>query len=113
MEAQMLQQSNASPASESYAVLERVRKVASALGCSGIWARVTGPYILLGARGGDAFARLTALGGESYGLAFRTTAEPDRRAPAAWDPVLLIDELSDVIEHALVGAGANASPASA
>jgi hypothetical protein len=101
----MLQQSNASPASESYAVLERVRKVANALGCSGIWARVTGPYILLGEPGGDAFARLTALGGTSYGLAFRAVAA-SKRSPASWDPVLLIDELTDVIEHALVGASA-------
>jgi hypothetical protein len=39
--------------------------------------------------------------------------EPTRRAPAAWDPVLLIDELSDVIEHALVGVGASALQQSA
>jgi hypothetical protein len=102
----MLQPSNASSASESHVVLERVRKVANALGCNGIWARVTGPYILLGERGGDAFARLTALGGTSYGLAFRAVPESTKRAAATWDPVLLIDELTDVIEHALVGASA-------
>ena len=58
-------------------------------------------------RGGDAFARLTALGGASYGLAFRA-ARAKRRSRSAgggtWDPVLLIDELIDVVEHALVGA---------
>jgi hypothetical protein len=107
-----MQVSNASPASEPFQVIERVRKVATTLGCAGLWARATGPYILLGMRGGDAFARLTALGGASYGLAFRAPveAEAKRRAPAAWDPVLLIDELTDVVEHALVGVSALPSP---
>jgi hypothetical protein len=106
----MLQLSNRSPAEPS-AIIERVRKVATALGCAGVWARATGPYILLGLRGGDAFARLTALGGASYGLAFRagvgTGDDADQGARKAgattWDPVLLIDELVDVVEHALVG----------
>ena len=83
-------------------------------GCAGVWARATGPYILLGMRGGDAFARLTALGGASYGLAFRAgiggggveTGSGPRAGGATWDPVLLIDELVDVVEHALVGAAA-------
>ena len=110
----MLQLSNGSPAEPSV-IVERVRKVATALGCSGVWARATGPYILLGMRGGDAFARLTALGGASYGLAFRAgfgTGEPAgeggvrKLGGATWDPVLLIDELVDVVEHALVGARA-------
>lgn len=100
----MLQLSDGLPASEPNAIVECVRKAANALGYAGIWARATGPYILLGSRDGDAFARLTALGGASYGLAFRAPAEANKRAPAAWDPVLLIDELSDVVEHALVGA---------
>lgn len=110
----MLQQTNGSLAEPS-AVVDRVRKAASALGCTGVWARVTGPYILLGLRGGDAFARLTALGGTSYGLAFRAGVGVDDGQSAAskrpnggvtWDPVLLIDELVDVVEHALVGASA-------
>ena len=110
----MLQQTNGTPAEPS-AVVDRVRKAASALGCAGVWARVTGPYILLGLRGGDAFARLTALGGTSYGLAFRAGFGIDEARAAAskrpsggvtWDPVLLIDELVDVVEHALVGASA-------
>jgi hypothetical protein len=107
----MLQLSNGSPAEPS-AVVERVRKVATALGCTGVWARATGPYILLGMRGGDAFARLTALGGTLYGLAFRAgvgddAGQSERKVGAAtWEPVLLVDELVDVIEHALVGARA-------
>jgi hypothetical protein len=109
----MLQQTNGSSAEPS-AIVERVRKVASALGCAGVWARATGPYILLGLRGGDAFARLTALGGASYGLAFRAGVGVDdaqdgvapKRGGVTWDPVLLIDELVDVVEHALVGASA-------
>ena len=108
----MLQQTNGSSAEPS-AIVERVRKVASALGCAGVWARATGPYILLGMRGGDAFARLTALGGASYGLAFRAgfgiDDAGDSKRPsgeATWDPVLLIDDLVDVVEHALVGASA-------
>jgi hypothetical protein len=113
----MLQLTNGSP-SEPSAIVERVRKVVSALGCAGVWARATGPYILLGLRGGDAFARLTALGGASYGLAFRAgfgTGDSNdagggsgksNGGGATWDPVLLIDELVDVVEHALVGASA-------
>jgi len=106
----MLQLSNGSSSAEP-SIVERVRKVATALGCAGVWARATGPYILLGMRGGDAFARLTALGGTSYGLAFRSgiggSDDSGRRAGGAtWDPVLLVDELVDVVEHALVGAAA-------
>jgi hypothetical protein len=99
-----MQLSSASLASEPFALVEHVQKAASALGCSDVWARATGPYILLGRQGGDAFARLTALGAGSYGLAFRAECAGAKRAPAMWDPVLLIDELSDVVEHALVGA---------
>ena len=109
----MLQLSNGS--AEPSAIVERVRKVATALGCTGVWARATGPYILLGMRGGDAFARLTALGGTSYGLAFRAGVGDDasqgdpcerKLGGTTWDPGLLIDELVDVVEHALVGARA-------
>jgi hypothetical protein len=106
----MLQVSNGSPPVTPSAIVERVRKVATALGCTGVWARATGPYILLGMRGGDAFARLTALGGTSYGLAFRACCAADKSAlkrdGGTWDPVLLIDELVDVVEHALVGVSA-------
>jgi hypothetical protein len=88
-------------------IVERVGKIAGALGCAGVWARTTGPYILLGQRSGDAFARLTALGGTSYGLAFRAAADDRRAGSPAWEPVLLIDELTAAIEHALIGIGAS------
>ncbi|HTB74181.1 MAG TPA: hypothetical protein VK762_13105 [Polyangiaceae bacterium] len=107
----MLQVSNGPPPVTPSATVERVRKVATALGCADVWVRVTGPYILLGLRGGDAFARLTALGGASYGLAFRAGGHADakdvfKNGGGTWDPVLLIDDLVDVVEHALVGVSA-------
>jgi hypothetical protein len=124
-EAHMLQSSNALEAVEANAmanvrpsvmpsampraIVENVAKIAGALGCAGVWARTTGPYILLGLRGGDAFARLTALGGASYGLAFRAAPDDKRAQPAAWEPVLLIDELTAAIEHALIGIGASSA----
>lgn len=77
-----MQAANASPASQPREVVERVQKTASALGCAGLWVRATGPYILLGLNGGDAFARLTALGGASYGLAFRGPLPANKRGPA-------------------------------
>jgi hypothetical protein len=94
------------PSSEYAAIVQRVSNIATSLGCEGVWARPTGPYILLGLRNGDAFARLTALGGASYGLAFRAENTGKRSAPATWEPVLLVDELSEAIEHALIGIGA-------
>ena len=103
----MLQESNASPASGAHITIDRVRRVTGSLGCTHVWARASGPYVLLGMRGGDAFARLTALGGGSYGLAFRAGLEAGRSgATPGWEPLLLVDELADVIEHALVGANA-------
>jgi hypothetical protein len=128
-EAHMLQSSNASQAVEGRAmanvtsampsvmptamhdaIAECVGIVARALGCAGVWTRTTGPYILLGERNGDAFARLTSLGGTSYGLAFRAVADK-RTQPAAWEPILLIDDLSAAIEHALIGIGVASSTA--
>jgi hypothetical protein len=103
----MLQVSNASPAAEAHITVDRVRMVVSSLGCTNVWARGSGPYVLLGMRGGDAFARLTALGGGSYSLAFRAAPEAGRSlAPPRWEAVLLVDELADVVEHALVGENA-------
>jgi hypothetical protein len=103
----MLQESIASSASNAHITVERVRRVVGSLGCANVWARASGPYVLLGLGGGDAFARLTALGGGSYGLAFRTVVEAGRFGSSPrWEPLLLVDELADVIEHALVGANA-------
>jgi hypothetical protein len=117
----MLQSSNASqalepramPSAMSHAIVECVNKVSGALGCAGVWARTTGPYILLGLRGGDAFARLTALGGSSYTLAFRAASPEKPVLPAPWEPVLLVDELTAAIEHALIGIGATSASSSA
>jgi hypothetical protein len=112
MEANVLQLSNASPVSETHTLVDRVRKIAAALGGAAVWARASGPYFLLGWHGGDAFARLTALGGGSYGLAFRAAAESGRSGNAqVWEPVLLVDELAHVVELALVGASALPSDA--
>jgi hypothetical protein len=102
----MLQESNASPASDAHITIDRVRRVAGSLGCANVWVRASGPYVLLGVRGGDAFARLTALGGGAYGLSFRAAPDAGRfGASARWEPLLLVDELVDVVEHALVGVG--------
>jgi hypothetical protein len=69
-----------------------------------VWARASGPHVLIGRDGSDAFARVTPLGPGAFGLAFRGPASAEGAAP--WDPVLLIDDLADVVEHALVGEGA-------
>jgi hypothetical protein len=66
-----------------------------------VWARKSGHHVLLGIQGEDAFARLTPLGGTQYGLAFRAP-EPQ----SGWQPLLLVDELKQVVEHALVAEGA-------
>jgi len=103
----MLQLSNGSPASGAHILVDRVRRIAGGLGCTEVWARASGPYVLLGLQSGDAFARLTALGGDSYGLAFRATPETSKTGVTpVWDPVLLVDELAGVVELALVGASA-------
>jgi hypothetical protein len=77
------------------------------LGCIGVWAHASGPHVLLGRDGDDAFARLTPFGAGAYALAFRSHAgEHGVPALGSFDPVLLIDALADVVEHALVGEGA-------
>jgi hypothetical protein len=94
-------------------IADRVRERLGALGCRGVWARASGPHVLLGRDGGDAFARVTPLGPGAFALAFRSVANDaaaQGTTPAsAWDAVLLIDELPDVVEHALVGEGALAT----
>lgn len=77
---------------------DRVRERVDTLGCCGVWARTSGPHVLLGREQTGAFARVTPLGTGAYGLAFGSAS--------AWEPVLLIDTLADVVEHALVGEGA-------
>ena len=68
-----------------------------------VWARSAGLHVLLGLRGQDAFARLTPLGGGAYGLAFRGSGPDGQRE---WEPLLLVDELEQVVEHALIAEGA-------
>lgn len=94
----MLQASVASQASPPRPLVDRVRDAIASLGCDRVWARSAGPHVLLGLRGDDAFARLTPLGGGQFGLAFR--------APSTWEPLLLVDALADVVEHALVAVDA-------
>lgn len=93
---------------------DRVRERASALGCDEIWARAAGRHVILGIGELEAFARITPLGESAYGLAFRTppafhgslaTAKGTASA-SRWAPLLLIDELAAVVEHALIGEGA-------
>ena len=95
-------------APRSRSLADRVRDHAGSLGCQSVWAQASGPHVLLGRHGGDAFARVTPIGPGAFGLAFRSV---DIDAPAAppWDAVLLIDSLADVVEHALVGEGALSS----
>jgi hypothetical protein len=88
-------------------LVDRVRETMKCLGCSGVWAHASGPHVLLGRDGEDAFARVTPFGAGAYALAFRSPAgEHGPPALGSFDPVLLIDALSDVVEHALVGEGA-------
>jgi len=94
----MLQGWQASAHTPAVSLSERVRKAGAALGCD-VWARSSGRHVLLGLTGDDAFARVTPLGAGSFGLAFREGAE-------TWEPMLLVDALGDVVEHALVGVGA-------
>lgn len=117
----MLQLANASPISETdplstspvsmaHPIADRVRETARMLGCGTLWARAAGPHVVLGLRGENAFARLTPVGGSAYGLAFRSPVAPERRLAStpSWEPLLLVDDLTTVVEHALVGAGVHA-----
>jgi len=87
---------------------DRVRSVAGDLGCTILWARPNGPHLLLGLGGDQPFARVTPLGGNAFGLSFRTPevapeGTPDDAAAAPkWQPMLLVDDLANVVEHALV-----------
>jgi hypothetical protein len=117
METELVSREAAQPSSSTRRMLERVREAISTLGCSGVWARGSGPHVLLGFSGDEAFARVTPLGGSAYGLAFRTPALGSRGAQRAahggyagkgsnWEPLLLIDELAELVGHALVAVDA-------
>lgn len=91
---------------------DRVRDAARDLGCDLLWTRAIGPHVLLGLGDDEAFARVTPLGGNAFGLAFRgqsaegEAATGDGNSGSKWEPVLLVDDLSEVVEHALIAEGA-------
>jgi hypothetical protein len=101
----MLQVQTSPRASIHRSLLDRVSDAMDALGSEGVWARSTGPHVLLGLRGREPYARLTPLGGGQYGLAFRAI-EAHATHTNAWEPLLLVDDLVSVIEHALVAVDA-------
>jgi hypothetical protein len=105
METQMLPLVGASASSAPRLPLHRVRDAISALGCARVWARGSGHHVLMGLPGNDAFARLTPLGGSAFGLAFRTPVA-DRSTALKWEPMFLVDELCELVEHALVAVDA-------
>jgi hypothetical protein len=101
----MLQVSTSTRTSTYRTLLDRVLCEIDALDSTCVWARSSGPHVLLGLRGREAYARLTPLGGASYGLAFRAIeASPGHKN--AWEPLLLVDDLASVVEHALVAVDA-------
>jgi hypothetical protein len=95
-------------------LVERVRERIAGLGCDRVWARNAGSHVLLGVGEEEAFARLTPLGGASYGLAFRdaSSATAVSNVLINWE-MLLVDTLADVVEHALVAIDALELPATA
>jgi hypothetical protein len=101
---------NAIPIANGRPVPDRVRAAARELGCNIVWARAIGPHVLLGLGDSEAFARVTILGGDALGLAFRSQDDgaqrEDGNIESKWDPMLLIGDLFDVVEHALVAEGA-------
>jgi hypothetical protein len=105
METQMLPLVGASASVAQRPPLQRVRDTISALGCARVWARGAGHHVLVGLPGGDAFARLTPLGGSAFGLAFRAAVD-DGSSALRWEPLFLVDELGELVEHALVAVDA-------
>jgi hypothetical protein len=93
--------------------VERVREKIASLGCDGVWARGSGSQVLLGLRGKDAYARLTpvrdSVRQSLFGLAFRDEDDASfasKTARRGWHPLLLVDTLEDLVEHALVAVDA-------
>jgi hypothetical protein len=101
---------NAIPIANGRPVPDRMRAAARELGCNIAWARAIGAHVLLGLGDSEAFARVTVLGGNAFGLAFRSqddSVEVENGHPESkWEPMLLIGDLFDVVEHALVAEGA-------
>jgi hypothetical protein len=81
--------------------LQRVRAAISALRCPGAWARTAGRHVLVGLFDDEPFARLTPMPAGAFGLSFRSCDPAE-----GWAPMLLVDDLAEVVAHALVGADA-------
>ncbi len=101
-----LHETHEAPRAASRTLVDRVHDAIASLapavaGGPDVWARSAGPHVLLGLAGDEAFARLTPLGGALFGLAFRSLEAPGADG-AAWEPMLLVDDLASVVEHALV-----------
>jgi len=105
MATQMLSLVGAPAGHHRRSALQRVRDALSALGGTRVWARGSGHHVLLGLQGDEAFARLTPLGGTAYGLAFRAAGD-DGGSALRWEPMFLVDELGELVEHALVAVDA-------
>jgi hypothetical protein len=88
-------------------LLLRVRSALVAHGCGPdkVWAKTSGANVLLGLYKREAYARIVPLGNGSYGLAFRAV-EARASHTNAWEPLLLVDELYAVVEHALIAVDA-------
>ena len=98
----MLQLSTTLPAKSARTLVDRVRERIANLRCEHVWARSAGSHILLGLSDEEAFARLSPLGGACFGLAFRTGPAVGLATGETWEPLLLVDSLADVVEHALI-----------
>ena len=89
-------QVHSAPSTTRRTLLDRVSDAVAANACTRVWVRGAGVHALLGLGAEEPFARVTALGGGSYGLAFRGGVG------GKWE-VLLVDDLPAVVEHALIG----------
>jgi hypothetical protein len=76
------------------AAIDRVRRNLQALGCAHLRARMQGEHVVIDrdqpSRGRSSVARLTAMGRDGFGVAFRT-------ANGGWEPMLLVDTLEVVV----------------
>jgi hypothetical protein len=76
--------------------VDRVRDRLAAIECAHLSARGYGHHIVIlptactKPKDRDALARLTALGDDVYGLAFR-------RPAGGWEPIVLIDTLDEIV----------------
>src|SRR5579862_5232156 len=101
MDTEMVPASAPASSSEARGSVQQVREAIRSLGSPGTWAKSAGRHVLVGRFDDEAFARLTPLPAGVYGLSFRGT-----EATSSWAPMLLVDELSEVVAHALIGAEA-------